>query len=106
MADADRLHCYPAVAKPCKDAALAAEPLLPAASADHAPAYPLRLLEAFGAAARRLALPCYHRGYAWFTLLRLWGWLRWESQDMPLASGAQHPGRLGSARADNDEHAR
>ena len=70
VAEKNRLHSHPAVANFRREAALAAETLLPAAATDQAPALPLRLLDGLKATVSKPACPRHHRGYAWLTLLR------------------------------------
>ena len=76
---AERLNALPGVSNYKKEAALSAEVAgTKPAQAGQAPAFPLQVVAALEAAVNDTALPKYHRGYAWFTLLRQWTAMRWD----------------------------
>ena len=92
VAEADRLHCNPALGNAQKELALAAAAEAAQTSGSHrargqAPQLPLAVLAALEEVVLNPQLPAYHRAFAGFRLLRHWASLRWDdTQGLPPGS--------------------
>ena len=80
----ERLSNSPSLANAAKEAALHAAQTSSRTPRGQAPQLPLALLVALESEVLNKERPLFHRGFAWYRLLRHWASLRWnDSQALP-----------------------